>query len=488
MLLSRFSSRQGQVINILAVIRVAFAVFYPTLCAHYTMHRTFLFLLGVALGSSGCKTVQPPAPPQSYSMSLPQVPLSTLFVPVHLTREVLESMLQQTIQDFDLHQVSGNQSGLAWNATLAGKVGIDLKGQQIISTIPLNVAIFKDLGISTLSANGELEVKLHTLYNIRPDWTVQTYTTLNSHHWTKKPVARIGAIQIPVGALTDLILRSTQQQMTRKIDEEIQQALDLRLLLTPLWTTLKRPRLISESMQIWFRFEPQVAGLEAFREEDGSLSSAVHIQGLARVKAGGEPALLQPEAMPEYALVEDHLDSLRIMIHTEVPYEQAERLAEEQLIGQSFTSGGKTVTVEGIDLYGQGTHLIASVRLAGAYKGQVHLRGRPHFNLEKNQIELAEFDFDLQTRNVLHRSTGWLFKGNIRSALEAQLRFPLENNLNIVKEEINTQLNNLQAGPWIRLSTPGLHLTMEDITLTPDGMALNTLLSGRVEVQLTAFK
>ncbi|MCF8238116.1 MAG: DUF4403 family protein [Saprospiraceae bacterium] len=452
------------------------------------MYRTFLLLFGVALGFSSCKTVQPPAPPQSYSMSLPQVPVSTLYVPVHLTREVLESMIQQTIQDFDLQKVSGNQGGLIWNAALAGKVGIDLKGQQIITRIPLDIAIFKDLGISTLSAFGELEVNLQTLYNIRNDWTVQTFTTLDSHRWTKKPVARIGSFQIPVGGLTDLILRSTQQQMTRKIDEEIQQALDLRVLLTPLWTTLKRPRLISESMQIWFRFEPQVAGLEAFVEQNGSLSSAVHIQGLARVKAGGEPTLLQPDALPQYALVDDHLDSLRIMIHTEVPYEQAERMAEEQLIGQSFSSGGRTVTVEGIDLYGQGTHLIASIRLAGAYKGQVHVRGRPYYNPEKNQIELAEFDFDLQTRNVLHRSAGWLFKGNIRSSLEKQLRFPLLNNLNVVKDEINAQLNNLQAGPWIRLATPGLHLTMEDITLTPDGMALNTLLSGRVEVQLTAFK
>ncbi len=452
------------------------------------MHRTFLFLFGVALGISGCKTVQPPAPPQSYSMSLPSVPVSTLYVPVHLNRDVLESMLQQTIQDFDLQKVSGEQGGLTWNASLAGKVGLDLKGQQIKSTIPLDIAIFKDLGISTFSAFGELEVTLSTLYNIRPDWSVQTYTTLDAHRWTRKPVARIGSFQLPISGLTDLILRSTQKQMTRKIDEEIQQALDLRVLLTPLWTALKRPRLISESMQIWFRFEPQVAGLETFQEEHGSLSSAVHIQGLARVKAGGEPVLLQPEALPEYALVENHLDSLRIMIHTEVPYEQAERLAEDQLIGQSFSSGGKKVTVEGIDLYGQGTHLIASVRLGGAYKGQVHLRGRPVFNLEENQIELEEFDFDLQTRNVLHRSAGWLFKGNIRSSLEEQLRFPLENNLNMVKEEINAQLNNVKAGPWIRLSTPGLHLSMEDIALTPEGMALNILLSGRVEVHLTAFK
>lgn len=421
-------------------------------------------------------------------MSLPPVPISTLYVPVHLTRDVLESMIQQTIQELDLQTFRGNQNGWIWNAALTGKVGLDLQGQEIISRIPLDIEIFKDIGISTLSAKGDLEVQLRTLYNIRPDWTVQTYTTLESHRWTKRPLARIGMFTLPIGGITDLIIRSSQQQMTRSIDEEIQKALDLRVLLTPLWTALKRPRLISESMQIWFRFEPQVAGIEAFEDRGGTLHSAVHIQGLARVKAGGEPSLVNPTSQPEYALVEDHQDSLRIVIHTEIPYEQAERLAEEQLIGQTFSSGSKTVTVEGIDLYGQGTYLIASVRLAGAYKGQVHLRGTPVFNLAKNQIELADFDFDLQTKNVLHRSAAWLFKGNIRSSFAEQLHFPLESNLNLVRDEINTQLNQLQAGPWIKLSTPGLHLTLDDIVLTPEGMALNVLLSGLVEVNLAAFE
>lgn len=452
------------------------------------MRLTFLFLFGVFLVVQGCKTVQPPAPHQSYTMSLPPVPVSTLYVPVNLTRDVLESMIQQTLQDFDLQTFRGNQSGWIWNAALTGKVGLNLQGQEVISRIPLDIEIFKDIGISTLSAKGNLEVQLRTLYNIRPDWTVQTYTTLESHRWTKKPTARIGMFTLPIGGITDLIIRSGQQQMTRTIDEEIQKALDLRVLLTPLWTALKRPRLVSESMQIWFRFEPQVAGIQAFENKGGTLHSAVHIRGLARVKAGSEPTLANPAAQPEYALVEDHQDSLRIMIHTEIPYEQAERLAEEQLIGQTFSSGKKTVKVEGIDLFGQGSHLIASVRLAGAYKGQIHLRGTPVFNLAKNRIELTDFDFDLQTKNVLHRSAGWLFKGNIRSAFAEQLNFPLESNLNQVRDEINAQLNQLQLGPWIKLTTAGLHLTMDDVILTPEGMALNILLSGLVEVNLAAFE
>lgn len=451
------------------------------------MQRTFPAFIFLVMILWGCRTVHPAPPPAAYSMAQPQIPVSSLVVPVHLTRDALEGLLQQTLKDLDAQKFQGESGGVQWTATLSGKVDLELSGQQILSGIPLQVEVSKDFGLGKVTATGELKVRLRTLYNIRPDWTVQTFTTLEDHRWTRKPVARVGGLAFPISGLADLIIRSTRQQITGSLDEEIQKALDLRLLLTPLWTALKRPRLLSESMQIWFRFEPQEAGLEAFREENGIMTSAVHVRGLARVKAGSEPELLRPDAQPVYALLEDIPDSLRLMIHTELPYEEAERMAEDRIIGQTFTSGRRSVTVEGVELYGQGDYLIASVRLAGSYKGQVHLRGTPVFNATENRIDLEGFDFDVDTRNVLHRSAAWLFKGNIRSALENQLRFPLEANLHDVRDEINGQLNRFEGGPWIRLHTPGLHLTMDRIGLTPTGMTLDFLLSGLVEVRLAVM-
>lgn len=451
------------------------------------MYRIFLSIVVVLTGLWGCTTPQPLAPQPQYSMSQAEVPISILYVPIHLTNEALTSLIQQTLTDLDLRQFKGQQDGLNWSAALAGKVGIQLKGQEIRSRIPLQIQVEKDFGISSVSATGELSLNLRTLYHIRPDWTVQTYTNLEDHTWVKKPVARVAGVQVSIGGLTDLVLKSSKQQLTRQLDTEIQKALDLRVLLTPLWTALKRPRLISETMQLWFRFEPQVVGIEPFIERDGALESAVHIEGLTRLKAGSEPSLKDPDGMPRYATLENHEDSVHLLIHTEIPYSEAELMAEEQLIGKTFSSGSRKVTVEGVDLYGQANYMIASVRLAGSYKGQVHLRGKPVMNVASNAIELEDMDFDVQTRNVLHRSAAWLFKGNIRSSLEQALRFPLEDNLGQVRQEINDQLNHLPVGPWIRLTTPGLNLSVHEINLTQDGIAVNLLLSGRVEVKLTGL-
>jgi hypothetical protein len=445
-----------------------------------------LYLL-FALLIGACKSPQPLRPEPQYDMTHPIVPLSSLYVPVRISKTDLIRMVNQAVKNLKMDNSNQPKDGYTWSMAITKPLNVDLEGHQILSTIPLDVSVKKDLGITSLRAAGELEVTLRTLFHIREDWTVQTYTTLEKHRWLRKPVARVAGLNLPIGALTDWVIDYSRPKLTSTIDKQIEENVDLRAMLAPLWTVLKRPIQLSESMDLWFRFEPRLAGIEPFTSDKDGLHSAVHLTGLSRIKAGGEPTLIDPDKDPQFGMAGTKKDSLRMIIHTEIPYAQAERMAEDNLIGQKFGSGKQEVTVEGIDLYGQGEYLIASLFLKGGYKGQVHLRGKPHLNIEKNQIELADFDFDIQTRNILHRSAAWLFKGNIRNALHESLVFPLEDNLGKVTKEINGHINNFKPGPWIRLDTPGLGLDLQEIRLTTEGMMMDFLLSGQVVVHLKAF-
>jgi hypothetical protein len=94
----------------------------------------------------------------------------------------------------------------------------------------------------------------------------------------------------------------------------------------------------------------------------------------------------------------------------------------------------------------------------------------------------------MHTRNVLHRSAAWLFKANIRSSLEKALVFPLEEDIGMVSREIRTAINQFQPGPWIRMEAGPLDLRMEAIRLTQEGMVLDFLLAGRMDIHLKALE
>lgn len=434
-----------------------------------------------------CKTPQPARPEARYDMNPLAVPLSSLHIPVTITHQDLQRIIRQGVTGQSFASPETTKDGLSWSMKVQRDIRVELTGQQIRSVIPIDVHVARSLGFTTLKANGELEVTLHTLFQIRDDWTVQTWTTLEGYDWIRKPVAQVAGLQIPVGALTGLLLDYSRPRLTRAIDDQISKNVDLRALLAPLWTVMRRPIQVSESMNLWFRFEPRVAGIEGFVTDPNGLHSAVHLSGLSRLKAGGPPTLIDPEIDPRFAAAAGNRDSLRLVIHTEIPYDEAERLAENNLIGKTFGEGKRQVTVEGIDLFGQSDHVIASLRLTGAYKGTVHLRGKPVLNNEAHQVELSALDFDVETRNVLHRSASWLFKANIRSTLGKALVFPLGQDMNQVAEEIRRTINTTRPGPWIHLDAGPLDLRLRDILLTPEGMVLDFLLSGRMDIHLKAL-
>lgn len=435
-----------------------------------------------------CKTPQPLRPEARYDMTQPPVPMSSLYIPVRITRTDLQRIVNQSVAGLKMDNSQMSGQDYRWSLAVTRPLAVDLAGQQITSTIPMDVQVSKNLGITSLSANGELEVTFKTQFNIREDWSVQTYTTLERHRWLRQPVARVAGVAIPIAPLTNWLIDYSRKRLTETIDKQIREQIDLRALLSPLWTVLKRPVQLSEAMDLWFRFEPRVAGIEPFRIEGDGLHSAVHMTGISRVKAGGEPALIDVAHQPQFSASRSkNADSLRIVIQTDISYAQAERIAEQKLIGQTFGSGKNQVTVEGIDLFGQGDHLIASVRLKGGYKGQVHLRGKPVLDAGRRNVEMENFDFDVNTRNVLHSSAAWLFKGNIRAALREALVFPLDDNLSEVTKEIDAQINSLKPGPWIRLETPGMALGLNDIRLTEQGMVLDFLLAGKVTMHLKAL-
>lgn len=433
---------------------------------------------------SGCKTQAPIRPAPYYEPQPVTTPESSLYIPVHISHAYLLQVVNEGIKGIDLNNPDKPVDGMTWTASINRPVALDINGLMIRTTIPLDVFLKKSLGFTSLKANGEWEVTLHTLFNIREDWTLQTHTSIASHKWLRKPVMEVAGISIPASALANWILDYSRTRITTTIDRQLQENFNLKQLLRPAWTAIATPFLISESMGFWFRFEPLAAGLEPFTSDRQGLHSAIHLKGKARISSGRKPGSTTVTEPPRFNQSGANRDSLRMIIRTEIPWPDAEKIAEDNLVGQVISSGKYKVKIEGIDLHGQQDAIIVSTWLNGDYKGQVFLRGRPAISPEGNRVVLEDFDFDIQTRNVLHRSAAWLFKGNLRNALQKALIFPLTDNLELVRKEIQHTLATTSPADWVRFYPGAFNLNLQALQLTPDGISMDFNLAGKIEVSL----
>lgn len=134
-----------------------------------------------------------------------------------------------------------------------------------------------------------------------------------------------------------------------------------------------------------------------------------------------------------------------------IPFVEAQRLAKQEVEGQTYTAGKRSVTIQDIELFGQDGQLVVNLRMTGSYNGNVYLKGKPVFNAAANAVEVQDLDFTLDTRSFLLKSGAWLLKSTLRKRLQETMDFYLKYNLDASRKALEDQLNAFNLAPGFHL-------------------------------------
>lgn len=170
---------------------------------------------------------------------------------------------------------------------------------------------------------------------------------------------------------------------------------------------------------------------------------------------------------------------------TSIPFDEAEKLAKKYLVGQVFSESGKSVKIEDINLFGQGEKMVVDAKLSGSFTGQIYFIGVPFYNKETNSIEIKDLDFDLDTKSVLLKTAKWLFSKTLTKKIQSSMKFPLDENLSSIKNEIQKQLNGYQITNGVLLKGTVNNLNLNDIHLSPDKIKVYFNSTGLLNIFLT---
>jgi hypothetical protein len=167
-----------------------------------------------------------------------------------------------------------------------------------------------------------------------------------------------------------------------------------------------------------------------------------------------------------------------------VPFAEAERLAKNMMVGQVFESGKKKVKVEDVALWGNNDKVVVNSKLSGSFNGNIYFIGRPAFNAEKNQIEVKDLDFHVDTRSFLMRSASWIFQGTIKRKMMQSMVFPLESQITELKSSVQQTLYNYEIQPGVVLHGNLDSLAVLDTRVTPTGIRVDLISTGKVNVDV----
>ncbi len=442
---------------------------------------------------ASCKSqnavTEPKAPAEVYDPYVDTPVVSTLVIPVRITKYELNRIFDSKLsgplyEDYSYDDQGGD--GLMLNLWKNGPAEVEVFSNIIKYKIPIKYWMKKKLFVGEAESEGALVIAFRTSYTLNSDWTINTQTVTEYHSWTKAPVIKTGWGDITIEWIANLLVRKSIAEVGGDIDKAIKENLNLRKLVLETWVALQSPTLVSQEYQMWLKVTPERIRMTPFYSDGEAISSKIGIQCVTDVTFGTEPRFRPNRELPDLEIVESiRDDDFQMRVITDLTFAEAERLVNQAMKDYVFDAGGgKQVKVEGLHLYGNDEQMVVKTKLSGAFNGNIYFKGTPVFNQPKNMIEMENFDYDLETRNFLHRTANWLFSGTIRKKMHESMTFPLDENLWTLRQSIQEVLNNYQIAPGIMLRGKLDHLRVDETRMTKGSLRIVLYADGKVQVDV----
>lgn len=438
-------------------------------------------------GSSG---PQPARPGEAYEARF-EDKVSTINIPLEFDIDQLERIINRQLEG-TLYEDNSFSDGdnMMVRARKRQPIDLNILGQRIEYRVPLGLWIKYDLGLGKVEADGDITMGFRTDFRIDSTWALHTTTRLVRHEWAKAPHIRLGALSIPVGTISDYFIRRSERRLSSMIDEMVRKQLALEQYVEQAWRLMFEPYQMSEEYRAWLTVQPQRLTMTPLRTENNTLKATITVESKPQLSFGARPLLPKAPPLPAFRYASpagNAQDDFTIFVGSLISYKEAERLVQQSIKGERFESGRRHVVIEDIELYGQGDQLVVNLKLDGSYKGSIYLTGRPTFDVTNNQIDIADLEYTLDTRNFLVRSAGWLLKSTLKRKLQENLDFLLDYNLQDLQKQIQEQLASYPLAPGVKLDGQLREVSLYNASLTEEGIQVSVALNGRVGIDVAGL-
>ncbi|MEZ4985675.1 MAG: DUF4403 family protein [Saprospiraceae bacterium] len=451
----------------------------------------FFVLLSVVFWAS-CKTTQPVRPVELYNQDnrFANQP-STIRIPVNIDIKGLERSLNNQMQGL-LYEDNSFTDGdrMKVKARKNGQILLNMEGMTVSYEVPLGLWLQYNLGVGTAEATGGLSLRFKTVFSISNDWSLKTRTSLEGHNWTERPRLKVAGVSMPVESIANIMLNRSTLSIGEQIDATIEEYFKLEEYVGEAWKMLAEPFEVSEEYRTWLLINPRDVGMTPLKVVNGQMQSTIVVKSEPALRFGNKPLSGPALALPafSYRYLNETADTgFQIFLDAVLPFDQAEKITQQNLRGQRFEQGKRVVVVDDIELYGQGNNIVVNLLMSGSYKGRIYLTGEPVFDPNRNRIEIEDLDFTLDTKNFLFKSAAWLAKGSLQKMIQENMDYLLDYNLQEAQLEMQRQLKDYEIGPGIRLNGNLTTLDIHNAYLTPEGIKVVMAIKGDLGVKVAGL-
>ncbi|MDU0460301.1 MAG: DUF4403 family protein [Geobacteraceae bacterium] len=406
------------------------------------------------------------------------VPPSSINLDIQASASDLAAIINQSLQK----ELYKGQGGLGTAVTVArtGPIAVSASDNFVYFTLPVQLTFSYSLYESVPLRAG---LRFKARVSATPDWRLKTevyYTGLSDN---LADTFRLGPLTFKPKTMVDNITQPVQRLLAPIIDSKVNDSVQLRAKVAPLWQNAFSPRLVSREFSAWLKLTPQKIVMSPLLAANNQLHLSVGIITGAEITVGPKPDAAAVKPLPPLQQLPSFDRNFHIQLVTDIFYADLVTALNPVLIDKSFGEE-KKVTIRSFSMKGENGRLVIVLATSGDFDGELTVVARPVFNPQNNSLTFEEVDFDTRNAGWLVSAGSWLFSSTIRSTIKEKLDASVVEQLEKARLKASSSLSSLQVAEHVRLTGSVRSLSLGEATVQNDRLSVNVVAQGAAGVNL----
>jgi hypothetical protein len=436
-----------------------------------------LIIISSFLSFACSKTIVADKPTEAFISKEYKPEPSSISVPVEIELLQINKMVNNSLKGLLYEDNSLENNGgdnLMLKVYKLEDISINAIGDQIMYRVPLKIWLKGGFKVEKFGIpishyeETEFSIALNfaTKVALNASFGINTTTSIKSYDWIQKPTLKWGPFEIPINTVVDVLIKTQQNKLTPIIDEQAQNAVDLKKYILDAWKTLQKPIEVSATYKTNLKITPSEIFMTPINGQSGKLNSTIGIKAITEVIVGEVPQASNVP-LPNLKIVKAAGNAFTVIMATDLTYAAAKELAKASLLNKTFNfDGKKSITITDFDLYPSNDKIIVKVDMIGSLKGTVYLSGIPKYDPTTSSIYLDQLDYDISTKNVLAKSANWMAHDKFVKIMSPYFKYSIDKELKDAKDQLQKALSNNRVSQNVVLNGKLVDLSPREIYIT----------------------
>ena len=374
------------------------------------------------------------------------------------------------------------EGGLGTSVTVlrTGPMAVTAADNFIYLTLPVQLT-FSNFAYESYPLRAGLRFKAKV--DVTPDWRLKTelyYTGLSDN---LADTFKLGPLSLKPKSMVENIAQPVQRLLAPIVDAKVNDSVQLRAKVAPLWQNAFSPKLVSKEFSTWLKLVPEKIVMSPLITANNRILLSIGVITGAEITVGPKPAAAPVRPLPPVQHLPAFDKSFHIRLAADIFFADLVAALNPVLLDKTFGSDRK-ITIKSFNLKGEEGRLVVVLTATGDFDGELTLLARPVYNQGKNTLTFEDVDFDTRNAGWLTTAGSWLFSSTIRSTIKEKLDAAVVEQLEKARLKASSALSSVQLGEHARLAVAVDSLSLGEATVLNDRLTVNVVARGESSVTL----